>query len=698
MCTPPLFAPPRWMVELTPFLPPFFPPKISSFWGISIAITPSGTLKVLSTFAGRKYSTGHLLPLNDPDTPTFLHRSSPDISFAPSSLALTCSWEVLQDLGSDHLPILLFVPFFPVFCPNEHPSSFDFQKARWDDFDSHCPTAEEYSSLSSAAALITSLALNAAKSSISFGRIKRHPKAWWSAVVERAVSERRKAFAAAHRSDEDRQAYISASRRALSVIAKAKAEAWQTTCSSLSPKLNPKTVHSLLRSIAGSPSSSSSSPNFPNCSSPWEPASVYAAYLRSYFSVSQAKALRSRARGYLSELRPEESPSSFGYLFSPIELLAAASNLSFSTATGPDKVAYPMLKHLPRSGMDLLLHIFNLSWSSHSFPSIWKTSSIIPIHKMGKSLDSPASFRPISLTSCVSKLFERIILSHLLFFPEPNSILFPRQAGFRSGRSTLDQILYLSQSISDGFNKPRPGSGTILSTIDFSKVFDSVWHPALFHKLILAGHPPCFARWTQSFLSDRRACVVYQNHKSRSFRVRRGVPQGSVLGPEDFSLFINDLPASLPSSVSCSLYADDLAISFSSSPSVSTAVEATQRALFRLERWSEYWCLPLNPSKCEASFFSVDHHQANLQPNLLLLGSSLRFNPTPTFLGVTFDRTVSFSKHVSSLKAKFFPRLKALRCISASSWGPFSESFSLFCMKLFFGPFSLTLHPDGFLS
>ena len=634
-----------------------------------------------------------LLPLNDPDTPTLLHhfsgsRSSPDISFAHCTLAFSCSWEVLQDLGSDHLPILLSIPLSPVFHPNERPPSFNFQKARWDDFasyfDSHCPSAEEYSSLSlsSAAALFTSLAMNAAKSSIPFGRIKRPPKAWWSAEVEKAVGERRRAFATAHRSDEDRQAYISASRRASSVIAKAKAkaEAWQTTCTSLSPKSNPKSVHSLLRSIAGSPSSSSSSPNFPNCSSPRESASVYAAYLRSHFSVSQPKALRSRARGYLTELRQAtcsvESHSSFCSPFSPAEFLAAASSLSSSTATGPDKVAYPMLKHLPRSGMDFLLYIFNLSWSSHSFPSIWKTSSIIPIHKMGKPLDSFASFRPISLTSCVSKLFERIILSRLLFFLESNSILSPRQAGFRPGRSTLDQIVYLSQSISDGFNKPRPGSRTILSTIDFSKAFDSVWHPALFHKLISAGLPPCFARWTQSFLSDRRACVVFQNRKSRSFRVRRGVPQGSVLGPVLFSLFINDLPVFLPSSVSCSLYADDLAI-WSSSPSVPTAVEATQGALFRLERWSEYWCLPLNPSKCEASFFSVDPHQANLQPYFLLLGSRLRFNPTPTFLGVTFDRTLSFSKHVSSLKAKFFPRLKALRCISASSWGPSKESLSV---------------------
>ena len=216
--------------------------------------------------------------------------------------------------------------------------------------------------------------MNAAKSSIAFGRIKRPPKAWWSAEVEQAVGERRRAFATSHRSDEDRQAYISASRRASSVIAKAKAEAWQTTCTSLSLKSNPKSVHSLLRSIAGSPSSSSSSPNFPNCSSPRESASVYAAYLRSHFSVSQPKALRSRARGYLTELHRAtcsvEFHSSFCSPFSPAEFLAAASNLSSSTATGPDKVAYPMLKHLPRSGMDFLLHIFSLSWSSHSFSSI----------------------------------------------------------------------------------------------------------------------------------------------------------------------------------------------------------------------------------------------------------------------------------------------------------------------------------------
>ena len=137
---------------------------------------------------------------------------------------------------------------------------------------------------------------------------------------------------------------------------------------------------------------------------------------------------------------------------------------------------------------------------------------------MGKPHGFPASFRSISVISCVSKLFERIILLRLLLFLISNSILFSRQTGFRFERFTLDQILYLSQSISDGFNEPKPGSWTILATIDFLKAFDFVWHPPFSTNLfrlasllaLLVGLDVCFL-----------TCVVFQNHKSSSFVVRR---------------------------------------------------------------------------------------------------------------------------------------------------------------------------------
>ena len=130
-------------------------------------------------------------------------------------------------------------------------------------------------------------------------------------------------------------------------------------------------------------------------------------------------------------------------------------------------------------------------------------------------------------------------------------------------------------------------------------------------------------------------------------------------------------------------------------PFVFTAVEATQGALFRLERWSEYWCFPVNSSTCEASFFKLNLDQAIHQSNLLLFNSRLRFNPTPTFLGITFDSIV-FSKFVSSLKAKF--SLISRPCaVSLISPGAPLRSTSLFCIKLFFSRFLHMPHPDSFL-
>ena len=219
------------------------------------------------------------------------------------------------------------------------------------------------------------MALNATKFSIPFGRVKRQIQTQWFPEVEKSVKKKRKVFAVAYRSDDDWQTCISGSRNALSVITKAKA--WQVTGSFLSPK----SVYSL-HSVA----SFFVSPNFSNCFSPRKSASVYANYLRSHFSVSHRKTLRSKVRDYFPELRrdtcPEESDSPFCLPFSSTEFTAAATNFSSFTATCPDKVAYSMLKHLSRSGMDYLLHIFNRSWCLRSFPFMWKTSFVIHINKM----------------------------------------------------------------------------------------------------------------------------------------------------------------------------------------------------------------------------------------------------------------------------------------------------------------------------
>ena len=191
--------------------------------------------------------------------------------------------------------------------------------------------------------------------------------------------------------------------------------------------------------------------SFPGCTSPLDTANHYATYLRSHLSQATPRTSRRAEQQFMNELRKascEDASSLHGSFCSPFslsELSTAICNLSSSTASGPDQIVHPLLKHLPEPAQLLLLSLFNRSWYSHTFPSCWKPTTIIPIHKPGKPTSSPSSFRPISLTTCISKLFEHLILSRLTFPLESNHLLFTCQAGFRPGRSSLDQILTLSQ-------------------------------------------------------------------------------------------------------------------------------------------------------------------------------------------------------------------------------------------------------------
>ena len=251
---------------------------------------------------------------------------------------------------------------------------------------------------------------------------------------------------------------------------------------------------------------------------------------------------------------------SFCSPFSLFELSTAICNLSSSTASGPDQIAYPLLKHLPESAQLLLLSLFNRSWYSHTFPSCWKPTTIIPIHKPGKPTSSPSSFRPISLTSCISKLFERLILSRLTFHLKSN-ISFPlaRPAFVLVGRPLTKFVLCLNQS-GTASKRKSPQTVRFWHLLTSSRLSTRSGILLCFTNSSRSNFPPCFVLWVRSLLSDRRAKVQVGGSHSRSFRIRRGVPQGSVLGPVLFILFVDDITKDLPRGAHASLYANDLAI------------------------------------------------------------------------------------------------------------------------------------------
>jgi retron-type reverse transcriptase len=329
---------------------------------------------------------------------------------------------------------------------------------------------------------------------------------------------------------------------------------------------------------------------------------------------------------------------------SPEEVRGIIGSLKVKKAPGPDKIPNTALKLLPVKVVVALTAIINASLRLCHFPSRWKNANVIFIPKPGKDLLFPQNYRPISLLSNVGKVLEKVILARLIRVTNENHVLPDEQFGFRPKHSTADQLIHVTEFISQGINQ-NESTGAIF--LDVAKAFDTVWHDGLVHKLHTAGVPLAMVKLLNSFLEDRKFHARIGNVLSTVREIEAGVPQGSVLSPTLYAIFTADIPK--PDETKIALYADDTAI-LARSESPEQVSELLRRAVESLESWFRLWRIDVNPDKSSAILFTRRRHRPDGE--IVMFDRPIPWKTEARYLGITFDNHLRFNAQLEHAKTR----------------------------------------------
>ena len=349
---------------------------------------------------------------------------------------------------------------------------------------------------------------------------------------------------------------------------------------------------------------------------------------------------------------------------SPDDVTKAVRTISSPATSVTDKLSLHLLKlSLPAVAIPLA-NIFNMSIDTACFPSSWKLGQVVPVHKKGNRVDY-ANYRPITLLPLLSKAMEHAIHQQLKDYLDANEIIHAAQHGFRRNKSCCSALIALSNQLSATKNK---GSYSAVAALDYSRAFDTINHNILLCKLANIGFDEQAVAWFSSYLSERLQYVCYNNVKSDLLRVSNGVPQGSVMAPTLYTLYVNDLFALLPLE-SAVAYADDTTL-IASGDSASTAMDALQSLLDIVSNWSTRNCLRLNPEKCVSMCIAPTKQKSSTCMSskyiLTVNDSQIARVQSVKILGVIFTTELDWRQQARSVRAKFSSKLAVLKRIGGS--------------------------------
>ena len=344
--------------------------------------------------------------------------------------------------------------------------------------------------------------------------------------------------------------------------------------------------------------------------------------------------------------------------------------LKIKSSPGFDNITNKHLIYSSDNFKKLILILFNETLKQSKLPETWKLSTITMIPKKNKNSSNPKDYRPISLVSCLGKLCERLLLLKLTHFIESNKIIIKQQAGFRKHRQTKDNIFVLIQKITESFNRKSPKKVLGLF-FDIASAFDKVWHNGLLYKMIKNKIPRSLILWVNNFLTNRFFMVKVNDSLSEKLEISAGVPQGAVLSPTLFSIFINDIPkVEKKNSSNSLLFADDLASFLIFRKTDNKLIKTINNYLMDIENWLCKWRLTMAPNKCNFIVFSKSQVSQDMikkiQPELFK--EEIPHTDLIKFLGINFDSKLSFSQHFKLLIDSCTKRLNIIKILSNKKW------------------------------
>ena len=333
---------------------------------------------------------------------------------------------------------------------------------------------------------------------------------------------------------------------------------------------------------------------------------------------------------------------------------------------GDDGVNYKLLKHTGKNAICGLAKLFTILLVAGYFPMNWRSVRISMIPKPGKNLKVAKNWRPISLSSCISKIFETCIKERLQKEMVKRKVKENHfQAAYKKGRSCDEHVLRLEENVAHGFANQ---ASTVAVFLDVAGAFDKVWTTGLLWKLMKLQLPKHLIGVINGFISNRSLRVKVGPKLSPPVYMKAGTPQGAVLSPSLFNIFVDDLrdAIGIDKEVFLGQYADDIAI-WTTDKDPKSAEKRINETLEKIAKWTAQWRVQLAPEKSVFILFSRKPTHRRMDIDLKLLGSNIARVSSHRFLGVEFDERLDWKSHVTKMIGKATPRIHAIKRLAAKS-------------------------------